>query len=205
VHRELHSCINAKEDSERNKLIALEFKKLISCERCGYNNCNKALDFHHQSDKLQEISDAVANRRWKTVQDIEDDIKIELDKCIVLCANCHRTEHSDVEHLLSHIEEIQKKADSLPTGTIRIDRERLFQLHAKGFSQREIARTLKCGFSTVCGIMKEAGIHCYPKNVDTELVIRLRNAGMSQSGICEKIGVHHMTLKRVMKELDTAL
>lgn len=60
------------------------------CERCGYCNNIAALDFHHidQNEKenglnIRKLSNA--NMNW---------IMKEFDKCIVLCANCHREEHS---------------------------------------------------------------------------------------------------------------
>ena len=59
------------------------------CENCGYNKCYEALDFHHR-DKTQKdfcISDRNLTLHW-------DEIKKELDKCSLLCANCHREEHS---------------------------------------------------------------------------------------------------------------
>ncbi len=59
------------------------------CSICGYNQCNSALDFHHRNpqDKTYAISN-LANRKF------DDDLKKELDKCDLLCANCHRELHS---------------------------------------------------------------------------------------------------------------
>lgn len=59
------------------------------CVRCGYDKCLDALDFHHKDDATKEftISDRNIKLDWEL-------IKIELDKCEVLCANCHREEHS---------------------------------------------------------------------------------------------------------------
>lgn len=70
-----------------NKLRAIEYKG-GKCERCGYNKCEAALDFHHVDPKMKtaEIKDLVKNCGFEK-------LKIELDKCILLCANCHREEH----------------------------------------------------------------------------------------------------------------
>jgi hypothetical protein len=58
------------------------------CEKCGYNRCPDALEFHHLNpeEKDFEIS-SVRKYDFALVQD-------ELDKCVLLCSNCHREEHS---------------------------------------------------------------------------------------------------------------
>lgn len=56
------------------------------CEICGYNKCLSALEFHHPDPMTKEfnISDRVTTF---------EDIQAELDKCHLLCANCHREVH----------------------------------------------------------------------------------------------------------------
>lgn len=58
------------------------------CNKCGYNQCIAALDFHHKNPKEKDfnISKYKSSDNW-------DKIKPELDKCILLCANCHRELH----------------------------------------------------------------------------------------------------------------
>ena len=53
------------------------------CVICGYNKCLAALEFHHISNKLHSPAYVIGRWSW-------DRAKKELDKCIVLCANCHR-------------------------------------------------------------------------------------------------------------------
>jgi len=62
------------------------------CEICGYNRCPEALEFHHLdlSEKEFGISDKGYTRSWER-------IKAELDKCLLLCANCHREVHSEMQ------------------------------------------------------------------------------------------------------------
>jgi len=70
---------------ERNEYI----KSLnIKCERCGFNN-PAALDFHHKNPK--EKKDTIGNLKWSGCSN--EVFKNEIEKCIVLCANCHRIEH----------------------------------------------------------------------------------------------------------------
>ena len=61
------------------------------CQCCGYNTCIEALDFHHidESTKLFSLSDHNLKLDWPM-------IKEELDKCIVVCSNCHREIHAGI-------------------------------------------------------------------------------------------------------------
>lgn len=60
-----------------------EYKLGRGCTDCGYNADSRALDFDHApGSKAFSISRA-ANRRWEAVV-------AEMDKCEVVCANCHR-------------------------------------------------------------------------------------------------------------------
>ena len=65
-----------------------DYKLSKGCAICGYNKCAAALEFHHKGDKEFNISLATAGNR--SVKKIKE----EMDKCIVLCANCHRELHN---------------------------------------------------------------------------------------------------------------
>lgn len=69
------------------KINCLDYKG-NKCEVCGYDKCTGALDFHHLDESKKEFA---INRRSKST--LDDDIRSELDKCQVLCANCHREVH----------------------------------------------------------------------------------------------------------------
>lgn len=75
----------SKERSDRLKQQCIEYKGSI-CYCCGYNKCSNAMDFHHlnRKDKTYNISFAI--KRKYTF----DEIKNELDKCILVCCRCHR-------------------------------------------------------------------------------------------------------------------
>ena len=57
------------------------------CELCNYDKCPEALDFHHRdpSTKSFTISGRMS-RSW-------DVLRPEVEKCMLLCANCHRETH----------------------------------------------------------------------------------------------------------------
>ena len=79
----------------KNNLIQHYKQKAVDykggkCERCGYSKCLRALHFHHLNPKEKsfQISEAITQNlmSWDVIQD-------ELNKCILLCANCHAEEH----------------------------------------------------------------------------------------------------------------
>ena len=66
------------------------YKLRMGCQICGYHKCLTALEFHHEgNDKQFMISQAVA--QFKSIKSIQK----EMDKCTVLCANCHRELHEN--------------------------------------------------------------------------------------------------------------
>lgn len=53
------------------------------CERCGYNKCAAALQFHHKDPKEKEF--AISAKQFLSYEKCLKEIK----KCKLLCANCH--------------------------------------------------------------------------------------------------------------------
>jgi len=58
-----------------------------SCQVCGYNKCDAALELHHLDTTKKDFS--ISKHKGVGI----DKIKPELDKCVLLCANCHRETH----------------------------------------------------------------------------------------------------------------
>lgn len=56
------------------------------CELCGYSTCIAAIDFHHKDPSKKDFN--VSCRKSLTKK-----VKEELDKCQILCSNCHRELH----------------------------------------------------------------------------------------------------------------
>jgi hypothetical protein len=78
-----NTCRTAR-DRRNKKKKALE-RKGGKCQKCGYDKCESALQFHHSNpeEKDATVSSMIArNKSWK-------EIKKEVDKCILVCANCH--------------------------------------------------------------------------------------------------------------------
>ncbi len=83
-------CVNqrTKDRKRANKQKAVEYKG-GKCQRCGYSKCLSALEFHHvDGEAKEEILSVLARRTF-------DKMKPELDKCILVCVNCHREIHDE--------------------------------------------------------------------------------------------------------------
>lgn len=72
----------------RLKEMAMEIKG-GKCQICGYNRCVAALSFHHIDEKTKSFSLSTRGltRSWAKIE-------AEVDKCILVCENCHREIHS---------------------------------------------------------------------------------------------------------------
>ncbi len=58
------------------------------CAMCNGVFHNAAFDFHHIKDKTKAIASMFFNSS-------EEKILKEIEKCILLCSNCHRTHHAN--------------------------------------------------------------------------------------------------------------
>lgn len=69
-----------------NKRKAIEYKG-GKCIHCGYNKCDASLDFHHRNPEEKDP-------QWKHMRSWSiSKIKVELDKCDLVCSNCHGEIH----------------------------------------------------------------------------------------------------------------
>jgi DNA-binding CsgD family transcriptional regulator len=71
---------------KRLKERAVEYKGGM-CECCGYDRAIEALEFHHKNPNDKDFHPSGKSISWVRM-------KKEIDKCIMVCANCHREIHS---------------------------------------------------------------------------------------------------------------
>jgi hypothetical protein len=68
----------------KDKAIAYKGGK---CIKCSYKKCKRALSFHHL-DPSEKDFNIVACTSWEKM-------KAEIDKCILVCMNCHLEIHAE--------------------------------------------------------------------------------------------------------------
>jgi predicted transcriptional regulator len=85
-------CTNEQttERTKRSKRLCIEYKG-GKCEKCGYDKYDGALEFHHLDPSKKDFE--ISKKKAKNI----DKLKPELDKCILLCSNCHRELHGGIE------------------------------------------------------------------------------------------------------------
>ena len=89
----------SKKNVERVKKRRRDLKKMAvdykggCCERCGYDKCIEALEFHHKDPNEKDfgIAHKGHTKSWEK-------IKKEVDKCILVCSNCHREIHAELRN-----------------------------------------------------------------------------------------------------------
>jgi hypothetical protein len=84
-------------ESRRNKKAALIEYKGNKCSICGYNKCIQALQFHHVDPDQKEFT--ISNSGTIKL----DALKIEADKCILVCSNCHVEIHSGLIDIYKYL------------------------------------------------------------------------------------------------------
>jgi hypothetical protein len=85
-------CTNTQtvERQQKRKMEWVEYKG-GKCEKCGYDKYIGALEFHHNDPSKKDFT--LAHVKLKTS---DTKIQEELDKCTLLCSNCHREVHANI-------------------------------------------------------------------------------------------------------------
>jgi hypothetical protein len=78
------------------------------CVRCGYDRCIKAMTFHHRDPAAKGFAiSQMLDRAWAV-------LKPELDKCDLLCFNCHMEEHCSQDQATRTALGVPKKHGCMP-------------------------------------------------------------------------------------------
>lgn len=65
-----------------------EFKSSLKCSLCG-EDAVECIEFHHRDPKEKDNNLADVAGMWSWTR-----LMTEVDKCVVVCSNCHRKIHS---------------------------------------------------------------------------------------------------------------
>ena len=76
---------------KRTKQKLIEYKG-GKCELCGYEKCNRSLQFHHLNPDEKDFTISGKSLSFEK-------LKEEVDKCILVCSNCHSEIHDGLVKL----------------------------------------------------------------------------------------------------------
>lgn len=86
LERKKNNYLSLKHQRDKSKVKAVEYKGGC-CVNCGYKKSIWALEFHHIDKSKKDFSiGRFGYLAW-------DKIKCEIEKCILVCSNCHREIH----------------------------------------------------------------------------------------------------------------
>lgn len=80
---------------QRAKIKLVEYKD-GKCIVCGYNRCIQSLHFHHTDPREKDFTIS-----GKTLS--LEKMKKEVDKCILVCSNCHTEIHNNIINVNDYI------------------------------------------------------------------------------------------------------
>lgn len=81
--------------AQKTKLKAVEYKG-GKCIVCGYNKSIRALQFHHLDPSQKDFGISGSTKSFEK-------LKSELDKCVLLCSNCHAEVHDNLIDINNYI------------------------------------------------------------------------------------------------------
>ena len=161
------------------------------CQLCGYDKCNDALEFHHIEPTEKDFSFGAIRANPKNWESI----KRELEKCILLCSNCHR--------------EIHKQVSLLPTIYQKFDEKLLEQDQYKHLLKQTektycpVCNNLKNNANKYCSLTCASTFKFKVDWTTINLIDLIENQKLSKTAIAEllgcsdaAVGKHYRKLKR---------
>lgn len=211
------NSIRSHNDRSKNRKVQLVNISGGKCKICGYNKNYASLCFHHRDPKQKLFRlDArhVASKNWNIILE-------ELDKCDLLCHNCHLELHNpgfDFELLKEKGYEqsysgkvVKKKFFKIPLPNKDELQKKLWEK-----SMENIAKDYAVTGATIGKWVAELGLekpsHCYWNSIASgqkktkippkEELLELKKT-MSTKEICAKLGAAKTTVNRWLREYNS--
>lgn len=196
--------------SRKVKQMLLDLKGTSECSLCGYNNCIGCLDFHHLNSDIKEFAlVTVCCQGFKTIDNIikNDKIMNELQKCVVICKNCHIKIHTDIKKYNIYNDKIISLAQTYVEKQEKLSSKNLIKLFNSGLSPQQIADRVKLNRNTISDRLVRLNKKGLVKYIVTEKVIKCTDDDVikfikfkNQTAI-EFCKIHNMTLSSLYERI----
>jgi hypothetical protein len=174
------------------------------CVTCGEND-PVLLDFHHKekTNKKEDVSRILG--AWVFKECIQ-----ELDRCVLLCAKCHRITHFDYERFNKLLPEIHLKTLNIENNNSRKKnyekiKPDVIELLKNNKSYREITKKTGMSRNAIRNLALDNGINradfTNKINIDENKFIELYNSGLSYPKMCEFFDISKFPLNRIKMKL----
>lgn len=168
------------------------------CEICGYNKCESALEFHHLNPDEKDFQLSGNTRSLEKM-------KKEVDKCILVCANCHREIHDKINQKKRDDSnkkyEINFKYQNLNCKQSQLNIEEIQKYIDKGLTQKEIALKNNLSISTIKRFLKKHNIVMKEKRVyDIQDMIDLMKKYKNYTKVGKELGISDNAVKKRFKK-----
>ena len=196
-------CTSENVDKRRRKLKHELVKyKGGKCEICGYDKCEAALDFHHLNPDEKEFQLSSGNTCSL------EKMKKEADKCILVCANCHREIHDKIyqdkrndRNKEYDINEslINSNYQKLNCRQNQLNIEEIQKYIDNGLNQKEIAKKCNVSWSTLKRFLKNREISTkqVPYNIDEMISLMKEYKNFTKVG--KKLGINGSAVQKRFK------
>lgn len=168
-NKEHHDSVKGNDRSRKRKQLCLDYKNASGCSMCGYNECNRSLDFHHvdRNKKLFTINLIIcAIKPGISKGIISPHVKDELDKCIVVCRNCHKSIHFNLDLYNKYKQLIDYRQSRIKETQKPLDRQEVKRLYDSGMTANKIAKYFNASKGTINDILKRFGVTKSLKEID---------------------------------------
>ena len=86
IYYQLNKTLESGTIKQKREMLK-KWKVFKTCKICGFDENGVSLDFHHKDENLKKFM--VSQMLRLSIEEL----KREMKKCVVLCANHHRIEH----------------------------------------------------------------------------------------------------------------
>ena len=190
-------CCRCRSNAVQRKRHKLKHDLIVykggKCEICGYNRCEAALEFHHKDPSQKDFGIA-----YKGYTRSLEECKKEVDKCMLLCATCHREVHDKERNydflIMKSVVNPNKKIDDIDINVVN-------KLLNEGKTRQEIADEFNVSLGTIKRFLYNNGIRKLNnkiKSLNKDAVISLIKKGKMRQEIADEFNVSLPVLKRFL-------